>query len=129
MEWLKNPANLPAGAAVVFANNYEFTDATGDTSACVTSELADIQPWQDKQAQEDMVTWTNEQYLKIAVDTQSDLVFMLEQFCGHGYKRNDPNGPCYHGPGQALWFDPTCVHPNAEGHQQIADMFYATIAE
>ena len=76
-----------------------------------------------------MVIWANEQYMKIAVDTQSDVTFMLESFCGHGYKRNDPTSPCYRGPNQALWFDLTCIHPSNEGHVALADLFFKTIAE
>jgi len=129
VEWLKNPANVPGGVDVVFANNYEFTDGTGDVAACPGVGLGGIQPWQDKKAQADMVVWANEQYMKIAVDTQSDMIFMLEAFCGHGYKRNDPTSPCYRGPNQPLWFDLTCIHPNAEGHTALADLFYQTIAE
>lgn len=129
VEWLKNPVNVPGGVDVVFGDNYEFTDGTGDVAACPGVQLGGIQPWQDKKAQADMVIWANEQYAKIAVDTQSDMIFMLESFCGHGYKRNDPTSPCYRGPNQPLWFDLTCIHPNNEGHAALADLFYQTIAE
>jgi lysophospholipase L1-like esterase len=127
--WLKDPANVPGGVEIVFGNLYEFTDGTGDTTSCTTAALGGIEPWQDKQAQTDMVVWAEEQYMKIAVDTQSDMIFMLESFCGHGYKRNDPTGPCYRGPNQPLWFDLTCIHPNDAGHAALADLFYSTIAE
>jgi hypothetical protein len=129
LAWLKDPTNVPGGVDVVFANMYEFTDGTGDTTACVSAYLAGIEPWQDVQAQADMVIWANEQYLKIAVETGSDMIFMLESFCGHGYKRNDPSVPCYRGPNQPLWFDFTCIHPSNDGHVAAADLFYATIAE
>ena len=129
VEWLKNPVNVPGGVDVVFGNNYEFTDGTGDVTACPGVQLGGIQPWQDKKAQADMVIWANEQYLKIAVDTKSDMIFMLESFCGHGYKRNDPTSPCYRGPNQALWFDLTCIHPSNEGHVALADLFFKTITE
>ncbi|MBK8998977.1 MAG: SGNH/GDSL hydrolase family protein [Myxococcales bacterium] len=127
--WLKNPANVPGGVDVVFGNNYEFTDGTGEVTACPGVQLGGIQPWQDKKAQADMVIWANEQYMKIAVDTKSDMIFMLESFCGHGYKRNDPTGPCYRGPNQPLWFDLTCIHPSNEGHVALADLFFKTIVE
>jgi lysophospholipase L1-like esterase len=129
VQWLKDPKNVPGGVDVVFANNYEFTDATGETNACVLASLGGIEPWQDKQAQADMVIWANEQYMKIATDTKSDMIFMLEAFCGHGYKRDDPTGPCYRGPNTPLWFDVTCIHPNGAGHSALADLFYQTIAE
>jgi lysophospholipase L1-like esterase len=127
--WLKNPANVPGGVDVVFANNYEFTDGTGDTNACSSASLSGIEPWQDKTMQAQLVVWTEEQYLKIAKDTGSDMIFMLEGFCGHGYKRDDPTALCYRGPGQPLWFDATCIHPNADGHAALAEQFYQTIAE
>ncbi len=127
--WMKNPANVPGGVEVVFANNYEFTDGTGDVASCPGASLAGIQPWMDKAAQAQLVVWITEQYLKIAVDTRSDMVFMLESFCGHGYQRNNPQALCYRGPGQALWFDGTCIHPNADGHAALADLFFKTIAE
>ncbi len=129
VEWLKSPVNMPGGVDVVFGNNYEFTDGTADVTACPGVQLGGIQPWQDKKAQAEMVIWANEQYMKIAVDTQSDVTFMLESFCGHGYKRNDPTSPCYRGPNQALWFDLTCIHPSNEGHVALADLFFKTIAE
>jgi lysophospholipase L1-like esterase len=129
IQWLKDPANVPGGVDVVFANLHEFTDATGDVNACPAAALAGIQPWTDHQAQVDMVVWANEQYLKTAVDYGADMVFMLEAFCGHGFKRDDPASPCYRGPGQDLWFDATCIHPNAAGHAALADLFYSVIAE
>jgi lysophospholipase L1-like esterase len=127
--WMKDPNNVPGGVDVVFSNNYEFTDGTGDVASCPASGIAQIQPWTDLQAQVDMVVYAEEQYLKIAVDTKSDMIFMLESFCGHGYKRDDPTSPCYRGPNQPLWFDLTCIHPNNDGHAALADLFYQTIAE
>jgi len=127
--WLKDPTNVPGGVDVVFANLHEFTDGTGDVNACPGAALAGIQPWTDHQAQVDMAVWIAEQYLKIAVDYGADMIFMLEHFCGHGYKRDDPTGPCYRGPGQGIWLDATCIHPNTAGHAALADLFYATIAE
>ncbi len=67
--------------------------------------------------------------MKVAVDTKTDMIFMLESFCGHGYKKDDPTSPCYRGPNQALWFDLTCIHPNVDGHAALADLFYQTIKE
>ena len=129
VEWLKDPVNVPGGVDVVFANLHEFTDGTADVTSCPGASLAGIEPWQDTQAQKDIMIWANEQYLKIAVDTGSDMVFMLEAFCGHGFKRNDPTGPCYRGPNQPIYLDASCVHPNADGHAALADLFYETIAE
>ena len=68
-----------------------------------------------------------ERFMKIATDTKTDMIFLLEHFCGHGYRRNDPAGQCYRGPGAELWFDPTCIHPNPKGHERIADLFLKVI--
>ncbi|MBI5480341.1 MAG: hypothetical protein HY906_15870 [Deltaproteobacteria bacterium] len=122
-------AQHDGGVDVVFANLHEFSDGTGDVNACPGAALAGIQPWTDHQAQVDIAVWIAEQYLKIAVDHGADMIFMLEHFCGHGYKRDDPTGPCYRGPGQEMWLDATCIHPNAAGHAALADLFYSVIAE
>ena len=87
------------------------------------------EPWEDQQALEDMVVWANEQYMAIAVDNAADMIFSLESFCGHGFRRDDPTSRCYRGPGAPRWFDDTCIHPNAEGHQALADMFFAVVEE
>src|SRR5262249_10080285 len=39
VKWLKDPGNMPGGAYVVFANMYEFTDATGDVGSCPAATL------------------------------------------------------------------------------------------
>jgi lysophospholipase L1-like esterase len=127
--WMKDPMNVPGGVDVVFSNNYEFTDGTGDVNSCPAAGLAGIQPWTNHAAQVSLVVWTEEQYMKVAVDTKSDMIFLLEDFCGHGYHKDDPMALCYRGPGQALWFDTTCIHPNADGHTELANLFYKTIAE
>jgi hypothetical protein len=57
------------------------------------------------------------------------MVFMLEHFCGHGFRRDDPAGRCYRGPDADLWFDLTCIHPNPTGHQMLSDMFMAVVEE
>jgi len=56
-------------------------------------------------------------------------VFLMETFCGHGFKREDPNLQCYRGPGAAMWFDGTCIHPNPAGHAVIADLIMDVIKE
>ena len=128
--WLKDPARFPAGNDVIFANVYEFTDGTGEVNSCTTASIAGFdsdEPVADALAE--MVVWANEQFMDIAVSTGSDMVFLLETFCGHGYKRNDPTGPCYRGPGQALYFDLTCIHPNAQGHGVISELFMSVVRE
>ena len=70
-----------------------------------------------------------EEFMSISVDNDTDMLFLLENFCGHGYNRDDPGGRCYRGPDAELWFDLTCIHPNPTGHQVIADMFMSVILE
>lgn len=130
VQWLKDPAEFPNGTHVVFANLYEFTDGTGDVMACDVSGLAGFdQPVPAPDQLADMVVWAEEQYMAIATETGTDMIFLLESFCGHGFNADDPTAPCYRGPNTEVWFDLTCIHPNPTGHQQIADMFLAVVDE
>jgi lysophospholipase L1-like esterase len=128
IHYLKDdPARFPNGVFVIFANMYEFTDGTGDVTSCPAAGLAGFdQPWPDA---EPLVIWANEQYMQIAVETGTDMIFMLEHFCGHGFHNDDPNTRCYRGPNTERWFDLTCIHPNPTGHLQIANMFMSVVLE
>ena len=128
VEWLKDPERFPAGVDVIFSNLYEFTDGTGDVTSCPTAGLAGYGEAVSNPALAEMVVWSMEQYMSIAVDTQSDMLFLLETFCGHGFNRDNPEARCY-SPGNELWFDLTCIHPNPAGHAAIADMFADVVAE
>ncbi len=64
-----------------------------------------------------------ERFMEVATATKTDMIFLLEHFCGHGYKRNEPSLQCYRGPNAELWFDFTCIHPTPKDHQQISDLF------
>ena len=109
---------------------FEFTDATGDVSSCPAAGAAGFdEAWDDQQALEDLVVWANEQFVEIAVSSGSDVIFMLEHFCGHGYHNDDPMSRCYRGPNTERWFDLSCIHPNPAGHTVIADMFMAVVEE
>ena len=153
MAFLKDPAAFPAGVHVVFANPFEFTDGTGDTSACSPAEitipfvgpldisafgidlagLAGYGPWEDQSAQEAIIIWMMEQYMRIAVDYQADLVWLLESFCGHGFVATGPNADtdnrCYRGPDAELYFDISCTHPSKAGHKALSELFKAVITE
>lgn len=130
LAWFREPGRFPNGVDIVFANIFEFTDATGDTNSCPAAEVAGFgDPWEDPEALAEMVIWANEQFLKAAVDYDADMMFMLETFCGHGFNRDDPSGVCYRGPNTARWFDDTCMHPNPLGHEMISEMFDQIIAE
>jgi hypothetical protein len=128
VEYLKDPQYFPAGVDVLFGNMYEFTDATGDVGSCAAASLAGFdEPWENPQDLEDVVVWANEQFMEIAVSTGSDMIFMLEHFCGHGFHNDDPENRCYRGPDSERWFDDTCTHPNTAGHAAIADMFQSVM--
>lgn len=130
VEWITAPGTFPNGVFVVFANIYEFTDGTGDVMSCDVSGLAGFeQPVPNPQELTDLIVWTNEQYMSIAVDTGTDMLFLLETFCGHGFGNDDPSSPCYRGPDTPRWFDLTCIHPNPAGHGVIADNFMSIIDE
>ena len=126
--WLQDPAHFPNGSYIVFSNIYEFTDATGDLASCPAAALAGF----DATAAPQMIPAylrIAEQYMRIAVEHHIDMVFALENFCGHGFHAADPNSVCYRGPGSDVWFDLTCVHPNPKGHAALAHLFGTTIDE
>ena len=127
--WLEEPGRFPAGISIIFTDLYEFTDATGDTTSCPAAALAGFDEPVTDPALPEMVVWAMEEFMSIAVDSDSDMLFLLEQFCGHGYHRDDPDSVCYRGPDAELWFDATCIHPNPAGHAVIADMFLDVVRE
>ena len=128
VRWVKSPDNFPNGSHIVYANMFEFTDGTGDVTACPAAGLAGFgAEWEDPELLAELVIWANEQYMRIAVESQADMVFMLEHFCGHGFNHARPDAPCYRGPSAENWFDLTCIHPNELGHRAIADLFFETI--
>ncbi|MBU6162584.1 MAG: SGNH/GDSL hydrolase family protein [Myxococcales bacterium] len=127
IEWLVEPGRFTNGVYVLFANTYEFTDGTGDTLVCeIAPSIGLTEPW--PQGQEFVIRY-NEAFLEIAVDTQTDMIFLQEEFCGHGFNAANPEAPCYRGPDTEVWFDFTCIHPNPAGHARMAEMFEALIAE
>jgi lysophospholipase L1-like esterase len=130
IHWLVEPGKFPNGVYVVFANVYEFTDATADLLSCPAAGLAgfDANP-EDPELLIEMMTYINIEYANLAVETQTDMVFMFEGFCGHGFHADNPDSQCYRGPGNATWFDATCIHPTPTGHDALADMFLQVIAE
>jgi hypothetical protein len=130
LDWLVEPGRFPNGVYVMFANMFEFTDGTGEVESCDVSALAGFdEPVPSPEQLKQMVIWANEQFIKMAVDTGTDAIFLLEEFCGHGFNADDPSVPCYRGPGTPTWFDLTCIHPNPVGHDQVTDMFMAVVNE
>ncbi|MDI1478551.1 SGNH/GDSL hydrolase family protein [Polyangium sp. y55x31] len=128
--WLYEPGRFPNGVFVVFANNYEFTDGTADVQTCDVSGLAGFdKPVPAPDDLKAMIVWINEQYMSIAKEFGADMLFLLEEFCGHGFENDNPAAPCYRGPNTPRWFDLTCIHPNPAGHDHITDMFMAVVNE
>jgi lysophospholipase L1-like esterase len=125
VQWLKDPAHFPNGSWVVFANVYEYTDTSGDLGSCPAATLGGVSGLWPEGAP--AVVHLQEQFMKVAVDTKTDMVFLLEHFCGHGYRRGDASLQCYRGPNAALWFDLTCIHPNPTGHGEAAKLFTSVI--
>jgi lysophospholipase L1-like esterase len=128
IEWFRNdPARFPNGVHVIFANVYEYTDGTGDLLSCPLAILAGLKGiWTEGRK---AYLRVNEQFAKIAVDTKTDVIFMLENFCGHGFKAKNPNNECYRGANATTWFDFTCIHPTPKGHEEIAKMFMSVVNE
>jgi lysophospholipase L1-like esterase len=128
--FVDDPNKFPNGVFVMFANVYEFTDGTGDVTSCPAAGLGGFdKPWDNPDDLKALMIWINEQYMDIAVETQTDMIFMLENFCGHGFKADDPTAPCYRGPDSPNYFDLTCIHPTPDGHGVISDMFTAVVDE
>jgi lysophospholipase L1-like esterase len=132
VHWLvDDPATFPNGVYLVFANTFAFNDADSgyDLANCPGAEIISMN-WAlinaDFQA---MASWFTAQYMRIAVETGTDMVFFGEAACGHGYMRDQPSGRCYRGPGAELWLDVTCMHPGSAGHAGLYDLFLSVIDE
>ena len=122
IHWMRDneSTHFPGGLFITFANVYEFTDATGDMGSCPAAEILGFEG--NIPELTDAYIYISEAYMKVAVDTQSDMLMLLEHFCGHGFHADDPNSPCYRGPDAENWFDGTCIHPTPTGHQVIAEL-------
>ena len=125
VDWLQTPGRFPNGVFVVFANVYEYTDTSGDLASCPAASVAGMSgSWP---AGAPAIVHFQERFMEVATATKTDMIFLLEHFCGHGYKRNDASLQCYRGPGSELWFDLTCIHPTPKGHEQIANLFLQVV--
>jgi lysophospholipase L1-like esterase len=112
---------FPAGVDIIFTNNYEYTDGTGNFGSCVAAETLGFDY--------EISSWAlgyltiNEAYMELAVETSTDMVFLMENFCGHGFYSDDPDNGCYIGPETERYFDPSCIHPSPAGHEALASLF------
>ncbi len=124
-------ANYPNGLWLVFANTYDFTDADAaeDMARCPGAGLINLdEPLRDASLWP-VAAAAQEEYVSIAVDTQTDVVFLGETFCGHGYAYDEASGRCYRGSGAELYLDFTCMHPAEAGHRALADLVLAVVDE
>jgi lysophospholipase L1-like esterase len=131
VDWLTaDPDTFPNGVFVVNANVYEYTDYTVDVVSCPAAGVVgfNMNP-ENPDLLLASLNLMNEEYMRIAEESGTDVVFMFEGFCGHGFHADDPANPCYRGPGSERWFDATCIHPNPPGHAALAEMFVNVIAE
>lgn len=131
LDWLVgDPAKFPNGIFVVNANVYEFTDYTVDVLSCPAADVAGFSnnP-DDPMLLLSSLNLINEEYMRIAVEHGTDVVFMFEGFCGHGFKSSQEDNVCYRGPDEPNWFDFTCIHPTGVGHGELAQMFFNVISE
>ena len=126
--WLREEGRFSTPVTVVFGNVYEFTDATGDTTACPLAGLAGLDIDIDDPILEDITIFVSNEYYNISQKYEADMMFLLENFCGHGFHYDNPESRCYLGPDADLWFDNTCLHPNPIGHEVISDLFFQIIS-
>jgi hypothetical protein len=128
IKWFFVPGRFTNGIFVVYADVYEFTDGTGDLDSCLMAKTQGLSGVHTELNQP--FNYLNERFMKLAVETGTDMVFMLEHFCGHGFCRDNKcanPSACYQ-PGSEMWLDVlTCIHPNDEGHNELAGMFKAVI--
>ena len=123
LRWMRanEATHFPGGLYITYSNVYEYTDATGDMGSCPTAKTLGFDG--NIPQMRDAYMRISEEYMRLAVETRSDMVLLLEHFCGHGFHSDDPESPCYRGPNQENWFDGTCIHPTPTGHQSIAELF------
>lgn len=131
IDWLVGDAGkFPNGVFVVNANVGEFTDYTADVLSCPSAGLAGFD---DNPPNQDLLLGSlnlvNEEYMRIAEESGTDVVFWFESFCGHGFHAGDEENVCYRGPDNSTWFDATCIHPTPTGHAALAESFLNVIAE
>jgi lysophospholipase L1-like esterase len=129
--WVKTPGRFPNGVFMVIGNIYDFSDDDGaeDMAQCTGAQLIGLSPPLRDPIFQDIIFQANQEILSIVVDNQIDMIFLGENFCGHGFN-TDPGSRCYRGPHAVSWLDAiTCEHPNTAGTAALASMFEAVIEE
>jgi lysophospholipase L1-like esterase len=127
IRWLVDPERFPNGIYVIFANAYEYTDGSALAQECpLVAALGLTEPWP---AGQEALFRFNEAFMRLAVETGTDMLFLSERFCGHGFLRGRPEARCDRGPDAIAFFDDTCIHPTPEGHAAITEMVLAVVDE
>ena len=132
VHWLKDdPSQFPGGVDVIVADLFDVTDETSaaDIADCEGAQAIGLSdPLIDPLTAELAIQW-QEALLNLAVETGIDVVFMGENFCGHGYNWDDGAGRCYRDGDPNIYFDASCEHPSSYGHAAIAKMVLGVIDE
>ncbi len=126
VQWLQDDTKFPAGMFLIFSNVYEYTDGTADLGSCPGAAFIGLNGTYIAGA--NGLARLQELLMQVAADTQTDMILMGEEFCGHGYRRDLQNS-CYLGPDAENWFDITCTHPTPTGHTRIAELFELVVDE
>ena len=126
LDYFADDSNFPGGVSVVYANVYEYTDATGNLDSCSLAAVAGLTGQWDEGI--DIYGYLESEYMRLAVERGFDVLFLEEMFCGHGWNREDSDGPCYEDRGE-LWMSSDCIRPNEAGHAAIADGFMSVVSE
>jgi hypothetical protein len=131
IHWLRDdPTMFPGGVDIIVADIFDVTDATAaaDIADCEGAQLIGLDgPLLDPLTAELAIQW-QEALLELAVETDIDVAFMGETFCGHGYNWDDTTGRCYRADPN-VYFDISCEHPSAYGHAAIADTMLGVVDE
>jgi len=132
MHWLKDdPSRFPGGIDVIVADIFDVTDATSaaDIADCEGAQAIGLSDaLVDPLTAELAIQW-QEAVIQVAVETDIDVAFMGEAFCGHGYNWDDTTGRCYRGGDSDVYFDASCEHPTHFGHTAIANTMLGVIDE
>jgi lysophospholipase L1-like esterase len=130
VQWITEEGRFPNGVFVVNANVFEYTDYTLDFPSCAAAGTVGLDGVpKNPELLLSSLDLINSEYMRIAQENGTDVVFMFEAFCGHGYHAGDPSSPCFRGPDNANWFDISCIHPTPTGHAALAEMFVNVVSE
>jgi len=119
--WLQDPARFPDGVHIYATNVYEPTDGTGQHPDCFygisyTDRIPVLEDYNDRLRQ-------------LGEDMGFSVVDLRGHFLGHGYYRNDPTHPAFHGDDPTLWLLEDCIHPNKRGHHEVRRLFFHAITD